>query len=259
MRILTTPTASKKSFCQIYRFITLYRTKLGNAALIVQSNRQIYAINIEEFTKKVQFVSFPIPPASDERRQYFRIKNSLYMSYQVMNAEAKQSGVQELATQSVSLRVLKELSEIKQKNKDFLNTLHSDQTAISTHINQQNSQISTLSNYLVQNVDTKYKKLFEVDLSGGGIRFESTTQLEKDQELKLHIILIPEYRDISLLGRVVKSQRLDDKEDFEHSITFSQIQEADRDAIIKHVFKTQSKQLRADKSNSKQTSESKSE
>ena len=193
-------------------------------------------------------MSFPSPPTSDERRQYFRIKNSLFMSYETIDTnDNKQTQKETLAEPSPSLRLLKELNEIEQNNKTFLTNLPLDHKNTSTYINQLNSKISSLSEYLVQNLDIKYKELLEVDLSGGGIRFESESELHKDQELKLDIVLVPEYRDMIIHGKVVNSQKVKNKSTFEHSVTFCHIQESDRDAIIKHVFKTQSEQLRADK------------
>ena len=188
-------------------------------------------------------------PPTDERRQYFRIKNSLFMSYEIIDSTSYEQIPNDQQADSPSLRVLKELNEIERQNKAFLNTLQADQTTIETYISQLNSKITSLSQYLVKNMDIKYKELLEVDLSGGGIRFESESQLNKDQELKLEIVLVPEYHNMIIYGKVINSQQKSDGTEFEHSVVFCQIQEPDRDAIIKHVFKTQSKQLRSDKEN----------
>jgi len=254
MRILTIQSPTKKCFCQICSFIVIYLIKQLLLRAIVPLNHPIYAINIEEFTKKVQAVSLQSLPPANERRQYFRIKNSLFMSYQLIekrskNSIQKQKIEQEQIEKLPFLYLLKELNNIKTQNKTFLNTLLADQTSTTTHICQLNDKVTELAQYLVKNLDSKYKELLEVNLSGGGIRFQSEGKLTNGQKLKLHIVLVPEYHNMVIYGQIVNCQKSKTQSSYEYSVTFDQIQESDRDAIIKHIFRAQSKQLRSGKEN----------
>jgi c-di-GMP-binding flagellar brake protein YcgR len=190
------------------------------------------------------------PTPDDERRQYFRIRNLLFMSYETIeNIGEYHLAKDKDSDPSLCVHLLKELNKLEQQNRIFLNTLQKDQGVISSYITQLNNEFGLLTQYIVRNLDAAYRELQEVDLSGGGVRFESGSELNINQELKMEIILLPEYTNILTYGKVVDCQKSKDKQAFELAVTFSQIHESDRDQIIKHVLKAQSKQLRTDKEN----------
>lgn len=191
------------------------------------------------------------PPPEDERRQYFRIRNSLFMSFEAIeNINEYHLPKDRDSDPSPSIHLLKELNKLEQQNEVFINTLREDQGVISSYITSLNSEFGLLTQYIINNLDVAYRELQEVDLSGGGIRFESDSALDINQELKMEIILLPEYTNILTYGKVVDCQKSKDKQAFELAVTFSQIHESDRDQIIKHVLKAQSRQLRTDKEKS---------
>lgn len=193
-------------------------------------------------------MSFSSPNPNDERRQYFRIRHSLLMSYQTIETSDESLPIKENQPESSSgIHLLKELNKLEQQNQSFINSLQADQATVSTYITGLNDKLSLLSHYIINNLDVDYKELLQVDLSGGGIRFESDTALDIEQEIKMEIVLVPEYANILTYGKVVDCHKVAGKQSFELAISFTQIHESDRDSIIKHVFEAQSKQLRFDK------------
>ncbi len=203
-------------------------------------------------------MNLPNPHPDDERRQYFRIRHSLLMSYENIETSNQSLPAKEIQSESSPcIHLLKELNKLEQQNQSFVNSLQAKQNVVSTYINGLNDQLELLSQYIINNLEVEYRELLQVDLSGGGIRFESDSALEIEQELKIEIVLIPEYVNIQTYGKVVHCNKLTDKKSFELAISFTQIHEPDRDAIIKHVFEAQSKQLRLDKE--KQTDNNKNE
>lgn len=187
----------------------------------------------------------------DDRRQYFRIKHSLFMSYECLsqnkqfNTEEKQERVTEPKSQP-SIHMLKELHKIEEENSLFITELKSEQSTSVDYIKQLNQKIEKLNQFIIKNLDLEYSQRIEVDLSGGGIRFESKTALKVEQLLTMELILMPEYHNVLTLGKVVICKKNQNKF-YDIAVNFEQIKEADRDAIIKHIFQIQSKQLRQDK------------
>lgn len=193
-------------------------------------------------------MSLSSPHPGDERRQYFRIRHSLLMSYETIDTTKNVSLAKELQPDSTPcIYLLKELNNIEQENQSFINSLQSEQGAISGYITGLNDKLGLLTHYIINHLDVEYRELLQVDLSGGGIRFESESPLDLEQELKMELVLVPEYINIATYGKVVDCHKIHGKQAFELAISFTQILESDRDAIIKHVFEAQSKQLRADK------------
>ena len=193
-------------------------------------------------------MSLPSPNPNKDRRQYFRIRHSLLMSYEKIDVSDKTLPTKDNQTDSSpSMQLLKEINKLELQNQSFISSLQAEQEAVSTYIENLNDKLSSLSHYIINNLDFEYKELFQVDLSGGGIRFESETELDVGQQIKMELILLPEYSNILTYGKVVDCHILAEKQSFELAVSFSEIHESDRDAIIKHVFEEQSKQLRSDK------------
>lgn len=186
--------------------------------------------------------------AENERREYFRIKHSLFMSYEILNTEEIQPIDKTAEPKSIPcIYMLKELHKLEEDNNHYLSNLTAEQNFASLYIHQVNQKIEALNQYIIENLDLEYGKRIEVDLSGGGIRFECERELKIDQLLTMELILTPEYHNVLAQGKVVDCKINSASKTFDIAVNFEQIKEVDRDAIIKHIFQTQSKQLRQDK------------
>lgn len=117
-----------------------------------------------------------------------------------------------------------------------------------------NEKIAALAQYAVQTQDIECNEFIEVDISGGGIRFETDKSLPVAQEIKMEIMLLPQYYGLTVLGKVVNCEIDHAKNTYKLAVVFVKIQESDRDVIVGHVLKMQSKQLRAVKENENQSS-----
>ena len=83
-----------------------------------------------------------------------------------------------------------------------------------------------------------------VDISGGGARFISKVQYPEGSLIRFIFSLfvngnITEYK---LIGRVLKSEKLENRDDFENRIQFVNIVNEDRESIIKYIFEEERKQ-----------------
>ncbi len=197
----------------------------------------------------------PSTNTNDERRQYFRIKNKILMSFQIAEKDNLEPLPDASAYESKGkMAVLGRIGQIQEMNDDFVQDSASLQPIVKQHIEEINQQLACLSQSLLKTIAASYRDLMEVDISGGGLRFESSEKIDKGQKLHLDIILVPEFHNISVIGKVVdcdQSQNEKDQAVYLIAVEFTKIMEADRDSIIGHIFKTQSKQLRECKENEK--------
>ncbi len=87
-----------------------------------------------------------------------------------------------------------------------------------------------------------------MDISGGGMRFNSTEMLEKEDTL----ILIPDIPEISkdipyLMGKVVLVRNLQNKNaGYENKIKFINISSEEREKIITYIFAVEREKMRTD-------------
>ena len=180
----------------------------------------------------------------DDRRQFFRIKNWLFLSYEI-----DENPLQSIANKSIEpqtsprIQLLNELRNLEEDNVKFMGSIEPELTHVSQHIANMNKKIGLLTQYIIQSLDIEYNELLEVDLSAGGIRFHSTTSLRPTQQVKMEIVIIPEYYGVVTHAKVVDCTKLEDGT-YDIAFKFVKISAPDRDKIMRHIFKEQSKQLR---------------
>jgi len=191
-----------------------------------------------------------VPEQTAERRQYFRIKHSLLMNFQPIEENEEFDASANVKDESPdSFHILKKIYHLKQKNLQLLEKSSSDDNLTTLHLKQQNKEFESLTELITSHLDIDYKELLQVDLSGGGLRFISDKALQLEQALKMDIVLLPEFCNIVAYGLIVDCTKTNNN-NYQVAVSFSQISEPDRDAIIRHVFEAESKHLRNQKEKS---------
>lgn len=186
----------------------------------------------------------PTTKSAEERREYFRIKNWIMLNHQKIDDLGDDDGLEALESGSPRINLLQAMSQIEADNQNYLASLSGKQSQLGGYILNMNKKIELLTQFVVQSLDSDSSTLTEVDISGGGIRYTCDEKLEIDQLLKLELVLVPECYGILAYGRVVDCKPATNGKGFDLAIIFVQLKETHRDAIIKHVFQVQSKQLR---------------
>ncbi|MGX5201973.1 PilZ domain-containing protein [Aliikangiella sp. IMCC44632] len=191
-----------------------------------------------------------------ERREYFRIKNWIILNQLILESE-NQIGEQQqnLGVNSPRITLLQELSKLENENLSYLNSLNEKESQLGNYLINMDKKMSLITRFIIQSLDTTKNDLTEVDISGGGVRFNAKQACKIDDIMKIELVLLPECVGIAAFGRVVDVKPINDEE-FEIALMFTKLKEADRDAIIKHVFQIQSKQLRNKSDSEKNSTES---
>ena len=96
--------------------------------------------------------------------------------------------------------------------------------------------------------DITFNNNMMMDISGGGMRFNSTELLEKDDSL----VMIPDIKEITtdipyLMGKVVLVRPLQNKNNgYENKIKFINISNEEREKIITYIFAVEREKMRTD-------------
>lgn len=88
-------------------------------------------------------------------------------------------------------------------------------------------------------IDDRWHEGMILDISGGGIRFSSNTELEKNKTLINHIQLnmLDEEEELFLSGIIIESAPTElDQTVYENRVEFEQIDSMEREVIIKFIF-----------------------
>ena len=91
-----------------------------------------------------------------------------------------------------------------------------------------------------KNLKQAIPELAKVNLSGSGIRFFSEQEFPVDSFLVLRLILRP-FIPLQAVGKIIRSKPAQQGEEagFEVAVEFTQISPDDREAIIRHVLRTE--------------------
>lgn len=166
-----------------------------------------------------------------ESRKYFRVNTVLSMGYEVLRRAPMPlaSGNEEVnsindilanntlsdSEKTIASIMYKILDEVHQMRMDMQKTTQSDTSQLSPRL---------------------------VSLSGSGIMFSSTMEHNKNDILRLNIIFPKTSRPITFTARVVRVESelsTGDAQSFSVACHFEDIQEAEREAIVRFVFQTQ--------------------
>ncbi len=96
--------------------------------------------------------------------------------------------------------------------------------------------------------EISFSKALMMDISGGGMKFNSSAPLEKDDIL----VLLPDIPEISsqipyLMGKVVLTRNIESKNaSYENKIKFINISNEEREKIITYIFAVEREKMRTD-------------
>lgn len=145
---------------------------------------------------------------------------------------------------SPRIGLLQQLAQVDMDNNAYLATLTDKQSLLGSFLKGLNRKVELLTRFVIESLESEKSELQEVDISGGGIRFTSHHAVKIDQHIRLEIVLVPECYGLICCARVVDMRPTDVEGIFEIACIFTRLRESDRDAIIRHVFNAQSRQLR---------------
>ncbi len=97
---------------------------------------------------------------------------------------------------------------------------------------------------LLPNQDMSLTESTIVDISGGGVRFISDSQYDNDTLICMtyHLLVQGKEKTYELLGKVLSSSEIENRKDqYEHRIQFVNIDNLEREEIIRFIFEEERK------------------
>lgn len=182
-----------------------------------------------------------------ERRNYFRIEDSVYLEYRVL-AEGEAPAEEAERQWPERLKVLNELSTVSRQANAMLAKLrdfYPDITQLLVVLNQKVDLLVAL--VMSDEMADPVRPNRLVNISAGGVEFHSQSPIEAGRIVEVRLILFPSYTAMLLYGEVVRCEQHPDKDPespYWVALEFTYIRDAQRDAIVRHVTDRQSAKLR---------------
>ena len=186
---------------------------------------------------------------NQERRQYFRIEDSVRLSYQqVSQAELAARLAEHSQDTQNQFTVLGSLHTITQEMSGVLRKVESQTPEVARYLKALDRKIELLGRALLNhNEDLLEQPAKAVNLSASGISFDASEPLEAGSLLEIKLLLLPDYVGMLIYGEVVTSEgnSADDSGPrFCTRVNFTHLREEDQDMLIRHVLQRQSEYLR---------------
>ncbi|MCW8891647.1 MAG: PilZ domain-containing protein [Sedimenticola sp.] len=185
----------------------------------------------------------------DERRQYFRIEDSLSLSFKPVPLEEVPACVERLERELDShFTVVSSLAAVTQEMMGTMHKIEASRPEIAAYLKSLDKKIDILGRaFLAQTTELFVQPAQEVNLSATGISFYVDEQIAAGSILELKILLMPSYTGILSFAEVISCDPVDtaeSKQQYHLRTSFTHIRERDRDVLIQHVIQRQGAQIR---------------
>lgn len=182
---------------------------------------------------------------NDERRDFFRIEDEVYLELESISADEYQLApevLDNLHNDSFSLSA--DFATLNNSLHPVLNNIKQIHPDIAQYLELLNNKIDSLGELLLHKSSAyDESKRIKANISASGIMFESESIYKEGDLLRLEIVLFPEKIGVLIFGKVIKtSESTNQKQNV--SIEFEHIRNEDQELMIKHNLNKQMMILR---------------
>ncbi len=180
---------------------------------------------------------------SDERRRFFRIEDIVGLKTQVIEKQDLEKKIDSFWNDQHQFSMRNEFNYKLDQHKADLQHIKTKMPELGRYLSVLQEQLDLLTNKLLSEDDEFITRETEVNISAQGISFTSDEQVNAGDIVELNLLLLPSQQKIVVFAKVMKCQQ-DDKntKNFNISLDFEHIHDADQELLVKHVH---GKQLRS--------------
>ncbi|MCU7906311.1 MAG: PilZ domain-containing protein [Candidatus Thiodiazotropha sp. (ex Epidulcina cf. delphinae)] len=184
----------------------------------------------------------------DERREFFRIDDSIQVSYRVITAEELPDSIDDHLYGDDRFTVMTRLQAISQHLPAPLHRIEQRDPDVADYLKVLDEKINLLGqSFLAGEQGLLDRPSQSVNLSAGGLAMDITESLQEGDLVEIKLLLLPTYTGVVAYGEVVG---VDDSTEggvdypYHIRINFNLIRNSDQDALIRHIMRRQGEMLR---------------
>ena len=184
-----------------------------------------------------------------DRRQFFRIDDTVSLSYQKVPLADLPVRLEQMEhAQESNFTVVSSVAAITQKMAGVLHKIEARSSDIAAYLRSIDRKIELVARaFLAQNSDISEQPARAVNMSATGMAFDASETMEVGDMLELKILLMPSFTGILIYAEVVGCDQLESAESdlpYLLRVNFTHMRESDQDILISHVIQRQSVELR---------------
>jgi len=184
-----------------------------------------------------------------ERRDYFRIVDTISLKYQPVAADSLDQKLERLESgQDTDFTVMSSLALVTQEMAGVLRKIETRSPDVARYLSALDRKIDLLGRALLaQASDLSEQPARPVNISASGMSFFSADPLAVGSMLELKLLLLPSFAGVLTYSEVVSCEQKDPRSEnagYRVRVNFTHLREADKDVLIKHVLHRQGEILR---------------
>ena len=177
----------------------------------------------------------------NERRRYFRINESVGISYQILDEEM---GAAKKDTPDFLALISKQDKEIEK----LILEVADESPKVSKLVALFNQKLERIVRHIAMEtslVDRIAHKVREANISACGIAFVADDYVMEGTRVRMDLTLYPEEIEVQTLGFVVGCDATEDQGKYYWRVDFYGMGERSQEKLIQHIVQSQSQQLNA--------------
>ena len=188
------------------------------------------------------------PHNMDERREFFRIDDSIQVSFRVVPAADMPLDIDDQRLQTNSFTVMTRLQAVSQRLSAAFHRIEQRDPDVADYLKALDEKIDLLGkSFLVAENELLEQPSRPVNLSAGGLALDTADPLAVGDLVEIKLLLLPSYTGVLAFGEVVGVEgSMDGDADYPNHvrINFNLIRGSDQDALIRHIMRRQGEMLR---------------
>jgi len=186
-----------------------------------------------------------------ERRRFFRIDDTVALKTETVPVNELDDRLKNFWTNQHEYSIRNEFNHQLDQHEADLAAIKKQFPAIARYLTVLQNQVDLLSEHILPEDGLSKEQENDVNISAQGISFLTTEAISTGEVVELSLQLLPKKQRIVIFAKVITCEKV---ENFQYQLTidFEHIHEADREILIKHIHGQQLKSLGAARFNDEQ-------
>ncbi len=184
---------------------------------------------------------------TDERREFFRIDDSIQVSFRQVDPDSIPTDIDE-RMQNDRFSVMTRMQAISQHLSASLHRIEQRDPDVADYLKALDEKVNLLGqSFLAEEKELIGEPSRSVNLSAGGLAMDVTEEMAIGDLVEIKLLLLPSYTGVLAYGEVVGvDPNPPSEEGYPHHvrINFTLIRPTDQDALIRHILRRQGEMLR---------------
>jgi len=190
---------------------------------------------------------------SEDKRRFFRITDEINLFYKIVDEQTVVSASKVTDDLLSNCSLVTALDVLNQESRLIMFRVEKNNPEIAEYLKVIDSKIGLLAQAIMrQGNDFPESNMRNANISASGLAFESDNPIKEGEFLEIKLLLTSSLAVIVIYGQVIYCR--EDSEDnesmpYQIGIDYINLNEQDREVLIKHVVKRQMQQIREQKEN----------